>query len=466
MSKLIEKLENLQQQLKEEKDEIKIKSLNEEIASLQAQIDNKSQGDLPEDKAPTSKEEAPKSLLEQAKEGVITAIKTGSKVIVGNAIANYLNVALSNGTNPSAKYLKQKIITKGLPEKIAKWLSALTPNYDFTPNAQGKGVEYILTELGTVCSMDEDAFVPDEVWLQENHTHIDTLDIPTPGKNAYTWAVERSSRPWKYVHYFLSGKENELINQLRNYSNQSFALMVFKKTYELVKTAYDLISSGNGDNYLKGSATSCVDALEEFRNFIEKMLDSNVAYNFGSIVNGSLVPFNSASNFISSFSKMKMITTIETYNGIKKYLPFVFNSGALKEYITNLDNWVLVPNTYLNVDATKKTVNNETVPNTSINGQPSVDALPLFYKTVDNETVRQKGTIMILAGDNESIKIGSNYSQEASDYYPKNDTTQYFNKKNINTKLLKWSQIAVFENEHLEDPFAIPVSQLSQSTTR
>ena len=458
-------LEELQQALANETDATRKQEIQAQINAL----NNVGHADS----VPTS-ETTQLSAEERARQNVLNSAG-GTQSEMSNAVNRYidmqinrsLNVQLSNGENPSSKYLKQKIITKGLPSRVRAFLDGVGSDYDFVPGDVGKGVEYILTGQGTVCTFDESQFVPDEVYLQENHTYVDTLDIATPGLNSKTWRVDRSKQSWKYVHYFLSGQEDSVINSLISLIEVTFANMMFKKTYETLLDAYNHIvadvtpsTEESPTKYMVGEAESMMDAVEELRNFAMRMLDDNTQFNYGQVkeVEGqeTLVPFTDAVNHVSSLDSLKFIVNQETYNAIMKYLPYAYNRDDFINYALKPSSWLIVPKTYTDVDLTVKTVEGEVVPNTQINGQPTLKNTAMFYNASTGKRV--KGTVMMIAGNNETLKWGNNYEQHESQYYPSNATTQFFNRKNLNCKILKWGQIGVFQNEHLEDPYSIPVS--------
>lgn len=439
-------LEELQQALANETDATK-------KAEIQAQIDAMNNVGKT-DSVPTD-EIQPKSALDKALEN-IKDVANGTDSEKSRAVNNYINLRLANGENPSAKYLKQKIVTNGLAPRVKAFLDGVGTEYDFVVGDVGKGIEYIKTNIGTVCSMDDTKYVPDETWLQENHTYIDTLDIAPAGKNNKTWCADRSKQTWKYVHYFLSGKEDELINGLIADVNITFANMMFKKTFSTLADAYTVITTNHASSteqaptsYLQGSATTMMDAVEELRNFAMRMLDDNTQFNYGYVDSeDQWHAFEDAPNHVSSLENLKFVVNQETYNAVLKYLPYAFNRDDFINYLMKPSSWIIVPKTYQDVDITTGTV---------LNGQPTLKSTDMFVR----EQQRIKGTVMILAGKNDTIKWGTNFEQNEMEYYPQNATTQFFNRKNLNCKILKWAQLGVYENEHLEDPYSIPVSNVN-----
>lgn len=381
------------------------------------------------------------------------------KDLRGNAEFNNLatetlnqEFSLADGGNPSAKYLRQNIIAKHVPESITRFCNELLGVIEFIDT--GKGAEYILTMLGVVNSMDPNAFVPTEVYDMGKATYVDTIDLPAVGSRE-TKSMERSVQLYKYLPYYLSGKADEVSKLIIEHMDDSMVLSIFQDLLAIISRMYAVVAAkvSGVANYLEGSATSVVDAMKELKDFVTPMLSHNVKYNWGNDDGSTHSDFTDAAYFAQS-TELRFVTDYRTFNNIKKVLPTIYHDDKLAEgLLGNLSNWVVVPTSYLAVNDLASPSNDDP----SINDKPTlVENYSLFTKTVQGVATRQLGTIMII--QKNDIKAAYNFEQKESEYFPKNCVTQVFRKKNLKLKALKWTQVAVYQNAHLEDEFSIPVT--------
>lgn len=406
--------------------------------------------------------EKAKELAEDYKKGEITKQQFAEKAN-DLLLSQFAISELSDGENPSAKYLFQEITGDDLPDTVKDFLTKAKPTLEFIPN--GKGGEYIMTQFAVVCKADINAIIPAALRNTKNSTYVDTIDLPDPTEDMKS--AQESIQLIKYLPYYLSGKLPELASLLLTAFNKVIDYSIFVDLLHIYERMYAVISAKTSSteeaptNYMLGTKDYMLDALKEMKDFVDQFKSHNNIANWGIDDGTNHTDFTARAGFMNN-KTVKFITDKRTYNSIKEWLPTVIHSKDFEgSIIGDADNWITVPRSYLDVNINKKDTDiDENTGKAAIDEKPTeINNYSMFTKTVEGVKQRQKGVVLIV--DMSGIKGAYNFSDISSDYYPQAIATQYWNRKNIVYKALKFCQVAVYENPVLESDFSIRTESAS-----
>lgn len=331
-----------------------------------------------------------------------------------------VNEALSN--LPTAKFLQQEFTQGPTNSLYSETINKLFGDFQEVPN--GKGVEYELSNGVTVSELDTNKFVPDSRNDVDKYSYWTSLELP-----ATIHQVELSAAPWKYINYFLSGKVDEYIKLIVERAKESISLKQYYDAFSLLKTIFSKVYNEASSTkeaptaHLVGTKPYIVDSVKEMKDFIFTMYNHNKQF----AINKDFQGYN---NLL--VGDEVYICDVETYNNIKK-VAMTFLSKEEFLNFTNIDKWVLLP----------KKIFNPT------NG--NIEDLNIF---ADNTGNRVKGAVMCLG--KSGLKRLMNLSNAFSEFYPKNLTTEHWFNTRYTQGILDWTQVAVYNNEALEQDFYLP----------
>lgn len=336
------------------------------------------------------------------------------------AASDVVNEALSN--LPTAKFLQQEFTQGPTNSLYTETINKLFGDFQEVPN--GKGVEYELSNGVTISELDINKFVPDSRNDVDKYSYWTSLELP-----ATIHQVELSAAPWKYINYFLSGKVEEYVKLIVERAKESIALKQYYDAFMLLKTIFNKVYNESSSTkeaptaHLAGTKPYIVDSVKEMKDFIFTMYNHNKQF----AINKDFQGYN---NLL--VGDEVYITNVETYNNMKKVSTTIIATDEFKDF-SNIGKWVLLP---------KKIFN----PTTG-----EVEDLNLF---VDNEGNRVKGAVMCIG--KSGLKRLMNLRNAFSEYYPKNQTTEYWFNARYTQGILDWTQVAVYNNEALEQDFYLP----------
>jgi hypothetical protein len=159
-------------------------------------------------------------------------------------------------------------------------------------------------------------------------------------------------------------------------------------------------------------------------------------------VYGGIQPFNKCYTK-ANLQDLIFITDKETLASIKKWLTMLPQNV---NKLIDVSQFYTIPLSYLNV---KK-------PNGVPNDLPSIIETNDFF---NKNNVYQKGTILVL--QKGYLKSVFNYKHNGATSYIKNHSYQLVNTTNYNMKPIKFMICGVYQNEHIQDNFAVPITEIS-----
>lgn len=372
---------------------------------------------------------------------------------------------LDTGTNPSEKCLVQHIWKPGDAYDECKILyDAVCGAEEFIP--LGNKAEYILANDTVVNKLIPTEFIATQADLlnPSDHTYVDEVALPD-----ILWGSTKtpSYKPTLFEfllkHYYVSGLNikqiysmivNDGDKMLFKYKFMDFMLWL-KRIYDYLctKTATSDIKNV-ATNYFVDSTTGAVDAFKNFQLFIENLSKVNNKYMLGE-AQVSFDPttheevYNGFQVFNKCYTKANLqdlifITDKETLASIKKWLTMLPQNV---NKLIDVSQFYTIPLSYLNV---KK-------PNGVPNDLPSIIETNDFF---NKNNVYQKGTILVL--QKGYLKSVFNYKHNGATSYVKNHSYQLVNTTNYNLKPLKFMICGVYQNEHIQDNFAVPITEIGE----
>lgn len=343
-------------------------------------------------------------------------LQTANKVV---------NAALSN--LPTAKFLQQEFTQGATNSLYSETINKLFGDFQEVPN--GKGIEYELSNGMTVSELDINKFVPDSRNDVDKYSYWTSIEL-----NPEIHQIELMAAPWKYINYFLSGKVDQYINISLEKAKETLALKQEYDAFSLLKTIFSKVYNQASSTketptaHLVGTKPYIIDAVKEMKDFIFTMYNHNRQF----AINKDFQGYNNL-----MIGDERFICEVETYNNIKKVATTFLSKEEFLNF-TNIDKWVIVPKQICN-------------PSTKI-----IEDLNIFTDSTGN---RVKGAIMILG--KSGLKRLMNLKNAFSEYYPKNQTTVHWFATRYTHGILDWTQVAVYNNEALEQDFYLPTEQKS-----
>ena len=373
--------------------------------------------------------------------------------------------ALAVGENPSKKILVQHLSKAGdnYDELIDLYETICGPE-EFIP--VGYKAEYILTNDIVVNKLDPNILIAttDDFVNPSDHTYVDEIELPDiDWGSTLTPQFRPLLKAYLLKFYYNSGLT---IDQIYANITGNGAKMMFKyKFYTFMvwlKRIYDYLTTKTQStsitnlqsNYYVDNTTGAVDSFEHFKMFINYLCSVSNKYMLGKVnvhfddetheeVYDGIAPFEKCYNK-ANLSDLVFLTDKQTLTSIKKWLamlPQEVNS------LINLSQFKTIPLSFLNVHKPQ--------------GKPN--DLPDIIKTNDfftKNSVYQPGTILVL--QKHMLKSVFNYQYNGVEDYKKPNAYQLIHTANYNMKPIKFMICGIYQNAHIQDSFAVPVTEVNE----
>jgi hypothetical protein len=350
-------------------------------------------------------------------------------------VADYLKAIIPN--LPSGKYLKQEIIGAPSDEYVTSFVKAFFATEESIPI--GLGAEYTLINNMSVANFDPSKFVPVVVGQPETKTYTSAITIPAPGSN--TPEVTMSYQSWKFIPFFLSGKMDEYLAQIKATQDNTLQMRESIDAINFLKIAYaEALTlgtpSGSPDGYVitnnkvdptlkvvTSNAGSIFDALRDIRSVMYSMVNHNKVFSRNPTFGG----YSS-----SRMQDLRIIAPVEVINNIRSIGVPLLKQENLFEF-ADLNSWYAAPKTAQN---------------------PTTGEIVQF-----NFFGANANDIYIV--DIAHLKKVYNWATRDFSYFANNATEQMWNRKNYVYGILDWAQSCVFRCPALNANFSLPTKTVA-----
>ena len=172
---------------------------------------------------------------------------------------------------PDARVLEQECMSNMEDGVYTDFINAVFSAPEYIPDGAGK--DYILEGCPEVKDKD-DALIPTELKDVDLYSKVDTITLPDTIKQAYL-----TTRPYKYVKFFISGKVDEYIRICTMNLAKALFKVQFSECLNLLKTIKNNIAARPvstsidtpTSNHYTTTADGFEDAVAEINTFLDNM---------------------------------------------------------------------------------------------------------------------------------------------------------------------------------------------------
>jgi hypothetical protein len=290
----------------------------------------------------------------------------------------------------------------------------------------GAGAEYFVTNGVPTNILDESKFIPDrdEVSNPEDYTFFMNLTI---GNEILQDKIGISKQ--KYVKYFLPGKLDEFIQNVRSTLSSRIDLKVNQARLELIRTIRNNVNTGTNGKVVTGTATNAIECITEFLNNLRPAFDANDTYIYDRTFAGY--------SFLNEENAVYIVHP-NTLNGLRKIaLTFLTKEGFTD--FGKIDKFITLP---------------IQIPNPNFNPNDA----PLLPKFITTSDIVQENEILVL--DRSCLKRFQNLTELNTEFYANNLMSVFYGAKRPGQGVLPICTAFLYKNPNLSK-FVIPTQEVT-----